>query len=80
LIILLAWLAVGGTRTFTGPIIGTVFFVLLAEGLRPLEAWRPLVYGLVLIGVLLFMPAGLENLPATVSPWFDKLRRKIKRE
>ena len=80
LIILLAWLAVGGTRTFTGPIIGTVFFVLLAEGLRPLAAWRPLVYGLVLIGVLLFMPGGLENLPATIPPWFHKLRMKLKRE
>ena len=80
LIILLAWLAVGGTRTFTGPIIGTVFFVLLAEGLRPLAAWRPLVYGLVLIGVLLFMPGGIENLPATISPWFHRLRMKLKRE
>ena len=79
LIILLAWLAVGGTRTFTGPIIGTVFFVLLAEGLRPLGAWRPMVYGLVLIGVLLFMPGGLENLPAMVSPWFKKMRNRFKR-
>jgi len=80
LIILLAWLAVGGIKTFTGPIIGTVFFVLLAEGLRPLAAWRPLVYGLVLIAVLLFIPGGLEGLPAMVSTWFKKLRRRIKRE
>ena len=78
LIILLAWLAVGGTKTFTGPIIGTVFFVILAEALRPLGAWRPLVYGCVLIGVLLFMPYGLEGLPAMVSPWVKRLRRRIR--
>ncbi len=78
LIILLAWLAVGGTKTFTGPIIGTVFFVILAEALRPLGAWRPLVYGSVLIGVLLFMPYGLEGLPEMVSPWVKKMRRRIR--
>ena len=60
--------------------IGTVFFVLLAEGLRPLGAWRPLVYGSVLIGVLLFMPLGLEGLPARVSPWVKRLRRRIRGE
>lgn len=80
LIILLAWLAVGGITTFTGPIIGTVFFVLLAEALRPLGAWRPLVYGCVLIGVLLFMPYGLEGLPAMVAPRVKRLRRRIRRE
>ncbi len=80
LIILLAWLAVGGTTTFTGPVIGTVSFVLLAEALRPLGAWRPLIYGCVLIGVLLFMPHGLEGLPAMVSPWLKRLRRRIRGE
>ena len=78
LIILLAWLAVGGTKTFAGPIIGTVTFVMLAEGLRPLGPWRPLIYGCVLIGVLLFMPHGLEGLPEMVSPWVKKMRKRIR--
>lgn len=80
LIILLAWLAVGGITTFAGPIIGTVSFVVLAEALRPLGTWRPFVYGAVLIGVLLFMPHGLEGLPAMVSPWAKRLRRRIRGE
>ncbi len=77
LIILLAWLAVGGIKTFTGPIIGTVSFVILGEGLRPLGPWRPLIYGCVLIGVLLFMPHGLEGLPEMLSPRIKRLRERL---
>ena len=80
LIILLVWVVVGGTQTFAGPIIGTAAFTGLDEVLRPLAAWRPLAYGLILIGVLVFMPNGLEGLPAMVSPWVKRLRRRIRGE
>ena len=78
LIILLVWVVVGGTQTFAGPIIGTVAFTGLDEVLRPLAAWRPLVYGCILIAVLVFMPQGLEGLPAMVSPWVKKMRKRIR--
>ena len=80
LIILLIWVIVGGSETFAGPIIGTVSCTGLEEVLRPLAAWRPLFYGIVVIGVLRFMPHGLEGLPAMVSPWVKRLRRRIRGE
>ena len=80
LVFLLIWVVVGGSKTFFGPIIGTIIFTGIEEVLRPLEAWRPLFYGLILILVLRFVPGGFEDIPRIMSPWFDKLRRKIKRE
>jgi branched-chain amino acid transport system permease protein len=76
LIILLIWVVVGGTETFFGPIIGTVSFTGLEEALRPLAAWRPLVYGVILIVVLRFMPGGFESLLAMISPRIKRLRRR----
>ena len=70
---LLIWVVVGGYATFTGPIIGVTFFTLLGELMRPLGAWMPLVYGLILIVTLLFLPDGLESLPGRISPQFNKM-------
>jgi len=76
---LLIWAVLGGTHTFGGPIIGVGIFTAMEEGLRPLAAWRPLVYGFILIAVLLFLPGGLEDLPGKVSTWVKKLRSWIRR-
>jgi hypothetical protein len=32
------------------------------EWSRPLLAWRPMLFGAILIGFLIFMPGGLESL------------------
>ncbi len=77
---LLIWVVVGGTHTFAGPIIGVGVLTGIDEALRAVEVWRPLAYGFILIAVLLFIPDGLEGLPARVSPWIKRLRRRIKGE
>jgi len=69
---LLIWVVVGGYATFAGPIIGVTFFTLLGELMRPLGAWMPLVYGIILIISLLFLPEGLESLPERMSPLLKK--------
>lgn len=74
---LLIWAVLGGTHTFAGPIIGVGVFTGIEEALRPLAAWRPLVYGFILIGVLLFLSGGLEDLPSKVSSGIKKLRSRI---
>lgn len=70
---LLIWVVVGGYATFAGPIIGVTFFTVIGELMRPLGAWMPLVYGLILIASLLFLPEGLGSLPGRISPMVKKM-------
>ncbi len=62
MVYLLVWVVVGGSATFRGPIIGVVVMTLLFEWTRPMLEWRPLLFGVILIGFLIFMPGGLESL------------------
>lgn len=64
MVFVLTWAIVGGTTTIYGPIIGCIILTALNEiVLREigLEQGRPLVYGLILIASVLFMPKGLED-------------------
>ena len=65
MVFVLTWAIVGGTGTFYGPILGCVTLTILNEiVLRELgfEQMRPLIYGLILILSILFLPKGLESL------------------
>ena len=62
MVYLLVWVIVGGSTTFAGPIIGVAVMTILFEWTRPLMEWRPLFFGVILIGFLIFMPGGLESL------------------
>lgn len=77
MVFVLTWAIVGGTGTFYGPILGCLVLTILNEVvLRELgfEQMRPMLYGLILILSILFLPKGLESLvqralarrPATV--------------
>ncbi len=65
MVFVLTWAIVGGTTTFYGPILGCVVLTILNEVvLREMgfEQMRPMVYGLILILSILFLPKGLESL------------------
>ena len=65
MVFVLTWTIVGGTATFYGPILGCVVLTIFNEiVLREagFEQMRPLIYGLILILSVLFMPKGLESL------------------
>jgi branched-chain amino acid transport system permease protein len=51
----------GGKGTLAGPVVGAVIFTVLPEALRALASWQwqMLLYGLLLIAVLFFMPRGI---------------------
>jgi branched-chain amino acid transport system permease protein len=53
---------IGGLGTLAGPIIGGAFFVILQEKVSSFVDWYFIVIGLVLIGIVLFMPRGLFGL------------------
>lgn len=76
MVYLIIWVVVGGVRTFWGPLIGVTSMSLVFELTRPLEAWRPALFGLILILVLVFMPGGLESLIPRVKSFFARLFTK----
>lgn len=73
----LVWVIVGGVNTFWGSIIGVLTLYSMQEGMRlynvPSE-YIPMIYGIILIGVLFALPDGLESLPGRIRG-FRRLRR-----
>lgn len=62
----------GGLYTTAGPIVGTVLLRSLEEYLRVTPPWKEgyqVVYGLVIVVAVLFMPRGLLGLLAGRWPW-----------
>ena len=60
----------GGKGTLTGPIVGAVLFTALPEVLREATSWQwqMLLYGILLVLVLFFMPQGIvPSLRATLN-------------
>jgi branched-chain amino acid transport system permease protein len=60
---LLLWVVFGGSHSFWGPVWGVVTLTLLAELLKPLYEWVPMIFGAIIILTLIFLPEGLEGLP-----------------
>lgn len=68
---MLVFAVVGGTARYWGPVLGAAFLTVLPELLRevaPLAGIEPgplrlMVNGLVLLGVILFLPNGIASLP-----------------
>ena len=61
---------VGGTGTLWGPVLGAALFVLVSEWLRALQEYRFVIFGVVLLLVVLFMPGG-------VFPALRKMARRV---
>lgn len=70
MVFILIWVIVGGYRSFIGPILGVVVLTMFDESIRSFEEVRPAIYGAVLILAILFLPSGLEGLPARLRSWF----------
>lgn len=51
----------GGKGTLAGPVVGAVLFTVLPEALRAATSWQwqMLLYGILLIAVLFFLPEGI---------------------
>jgi len=71
--VLLIMVILGGAGTLWGPVVGAAAFTLLPEILRVAPETRSLVYGILLLVIVLFMPRGLVT-------WLgDIWRRRVNR-
>jgi len=60
-------LVAGGRLLLAGPLVGAVFLVPLPEFLRGAQEYQHIIYGVVLIVVLRFLPDGLTALPRRLT-------------
>lgn len=68
----LTMVVVGGMGTIIGPIIGSIFLVILPEFLRGLAKYQMLIYGVMLMLCMSFIPYGLMS-------FFEKGLSKLQR-
>ena len=69
-VMFITMLLFGGTNTLVGPIIGTITVMILNEGLRSLEQYQMLVYGVLLLAVIVAIPGGIYG-------WAQDIQKKI---
>jgi branched-chain amino acid transport system permease protein len=67
MVLLVVFTVIGGAHTVWGPVIGTLVLAVTSEFLRELHHYEILVYGLVLMLVMLFLPEGLVSLPSRLA-------------
>lgn len=70
---------IGGLGSLPGALVGTVFFVLMPEIIRPLAVYRVGVGGLIMIAFMLFRPQGIlgSHAFATSSGLQEKIKQRI---
>jgi branched-chain amino acid transport system permease protein len=51
----------GGLASRLGSVLGACFLIFLPELLAELDVWQALVYGLIMVVTILFMPFGLSG-------------------
>jgi branched-chain amino acid transport system permease protein len=69
-IFVVLYVILGGVNNMLGPVVGAAVMTLLPEYIRGLAEWRPTVFGLAIIVILLFRPLGLLpfRLPTLRAP------------
>lgn len=73
-ILVIVYCFVGGLGGFAGPIIGAVVLTLLTEPLRGFGLYERILFGLLLIMVVLFLPGGLLEIPGRISRLIRRIR------
>jgi len=61
---------IGGTRTFTGPMLGALVYTFLQDYLSDITDRWPLIMGLMFISMVLYLPGGLSGLILSIKERF----------
>ena len=76
---ILTMVALGGTGSIVGPLVGALILVLLPEMFRFLAEYRMVLYGLILMSVIVLKPGGLlgvKGLFERSEPLFKKKKKQ----
>ena len=73
---LLAAVVLGGMCSLSGPILATVFLVILPEVLRFLVLWRLVFYGAAFVIIMQFKPEGLMGYREISFKWLEDLFKR----
>ena len=77
-VLFLTMLLFGGTSSILGTILGVVSIEVLLEGIRPLQEYQMLLYGILLLFVIVALPGGIYSGIKDLIAGFK--RRKLARE
>jgi branched-chain amino acid transport system permease protein len=66
--LILTMVALGGTGSIIGPVIGAVILILIPEAFRFLNEFRGVLYGAILIFVIVGKPEGLAGVKGLFTP------------
>jgi branched-chain amino acid transport system permease protein len=58
---------IGGTRTFWGPILGVLFYMIVQNYLSNITDRWPLLMGLIFILTVLYVPGGLSQIVLSIK-------------
>ncbi|MDH3691186.1 MAG: branched-chain amino acid ABC transporter permease [Gammaproteobacteria bacterium] len=75
----LVHIIVGGLSTVAGPVLGASILTIVDELLRPTGHYRVIFFGIVVILTVLFLPGGLETIPARIRSQVNKFRNNRKK-
>ncbi len=70
---------VGGLGNLNGSVIGSFILPVLQEYLRAIQDWQYVVYGLAIMGVVLFVPGGLMQIFTLLKPYVTMLTSRFKK-
>lgn len=74
-IYIVVYATVGGMRQFCGPILGAFVLTIIPELARASAEYQPILYAIVLMLIVAFMPEGLAGLPIRLQKFWEQRRR-----
>jgi branched-chain amino acid transport system permease protein len=79
-VFIVLYVILGGVNNFWGPAVGAVLMTLVPEFIRVLASWRPTVFGLLIIGLLLVRPEGILSFRTPTARAADARRAPTSRQ
>jgi len=79
-VLVLVMVTVGGLGRFPGSIIAAFIFTFANELLRPLEAFRAIVLGSIIISVIVLSPRGIMGIPDMIKAFLRRGKKSVTAE